>query len=123
MTQVRKVLVVDDEEPVRRLLGRWLRGWGYAVRDAATAQEALEVMQADPADIVLSDIHMPEQDGLWLAEQIRARWPAAAVIMSTGLDDAESVRRSRVAGAVAYVIKPFDPVMVREAVDSAAPRL
>src|SRR5688500_3097470 len=116
MTRVRKVLIVDDEPPVRTLLARWLTAWGYAVREAATAQEALDIMAADPADIVLSDINMPEQDGLWLAEQVHARWPAAAIVMSTGRDDPEAVRKSRIAGAVGYVIKPFDPVMVRETV-------
>lgn len=102
------------------LLTRWLRGWGYAVRDAATAQEALDIMAADPADIVFSDINMPERDGLWLAGQIHARWPIAAIIMSTAHDEPEIVRQSRLAGAVAYVIKPFDPVMVRETVDGIA---
>jgi CheY-like chemotaxis protein len=120
MTRVRKVLIVDDEPPVRTLLARWLTGWGYAVREAATAQEALDIMVADPADIVLSDINMPEQDGLWLAEQVHARWPAAAIVMSTGRDDPEAVRKSRIAGAVGYVIKPFDPVMVRETVDGVS---
>jgi CheY-like chemotaxis protein len=120
MTRIWKVLIVDDEEPVRRLLMRWLGGWGYAVRDAASAQQALDIMEADPADIVLTDIKMPEQDGLWLAEQLQARWPAAAIIMITGHDDPETVRRSRMAGAVGYVIKPFNPVMVREAVDGVA---
>jgi len=123
MAQRRRVLIVDDEAGVRALLARWLRGWGYAVRDAGTAQEALDIMTVEPADIVLSDISMPEQDGLWLAEQLHARWPAVPIIMSTAHDEPEIVWRSRAAGAAAYVIKPFDPVMVREAVDTAARRL
>ena len=76
MTQGGKVLIVDDEAPIRALLRRWLAGWGYGVRDVGDAVEALTVMAADPADIVLCDINMPEHDGLWLAEQGRAPWPA-----------------------------------------------
>ena len=119
MTQGKKVLIVDDEVPIRVILTRWLTGWGYGVRDVGSAVEALDVMAAEPADIVLCDISMPEHDGLWLAEQVHAQWPRTAIIMSTARDDPNTVRTSRKAGAVAYVIKPFDPVMLREALDGA----
>lgn len=122
MAQGGKVLIVDDEPPIRVLLTRWLTGWGYGVRDVGSAVEALDVMATEPADIVLCDINMPEHDGLWLAEQLHARWPQTAVIMSTARDDPKTVRTSRTAGAVAYVIKPFDPVMLREALDGASTR-
>ncbi len=120
MAQGGKVLIVDDEPPIRKILTRWLTGWGYGVREAGSAVEALEVMAADPADIVLCDVAMPEHDGLWLAEQLHARWPQTAIIMSTARDDPKTVRTSRTVGAVAYVIKPFDPVMLREALDGAS---
>ena len=76
-------------------------------------------MAAEPVDIVLCDISMPEHDGLWLAERVHAQWPGTAIIMSTARDDPKTVRTSRKAGAVAYVIKPFDPVMLREALAGA----
>jgi CheY-like chemotaxis protein len=117
-----KVLIVDDEPPIRMLLTRWLTQWGYGVRDVGSAVEALDVMAIEPADIVLCDINMPEHDGLWLAEQLHARWPQTAVIMSTARDDPKTVRTSRRVGAVAYVIKPFDPVMLRQALDGASAR-
>ena len=80
-------------------------------------------MAGDPADIVLCDVAMLEHDGLWLAEQLHARWPHTAIIMSTGRDDPHTVRTSRKVGAVAYVTKPFDPDLVRQAVDHASGRL
>ena len=123
MVQGARVLVVDDEDPVRALLRRWLNGWGYGVRDAGSAVEALDIMAADPADILLCDINMPEHDGLWLAEQVHARWPQSAIIMATGNDESPTVRSSRKLGAVAYVLKPFDLYMLRQAVDAAAGRL
>lgn len=120
MTQGKKVLIVDDEPPIRAILTRWLNGWGYGVRDVGSAAEALDVMAAEPADIVLCDVAMPEHDGLWLAEQVHAQWPRTAIIMTTARDDPRTVRTSRTLGAIAYVIKPFDPVMLREALDVAS---
>lgn len=120
MTHGKKVLIVDDEPRIREILMRWLKGWGYGVRDVGSASEALDVMAADPADIVLCDVAMPERDGLWLAEQVHTQWPQTAIIMSTAHDDSGTVRTSRKLGAIAYVIKPFDPVMLREALDTAS---
>jgi two-component system response regulator YesN len=80
-------------------------------------------MAAAPAEVVLCDISMPEHDGLWLAEQVRARWPATSIIMATGHDESDLVRQSRKLGALAYVTKPFDPHLVRQAVDHASGRL
>ncbi len=74
MAQTGRVLIVDDERPIRKILTRWLTGWGYDVRDVGSAVEALDVMAAEPADILLCDVSMPEHDGLWLAEQVHAQW-------------------------------------------------
>lgn len=118
-----QVLIVDDEPGVRRLLGRWIAGWGYRVREAAGASEALAAMEAEPADIMVIDVGMPEHDGLWLAEQVHTRWPPVPIIMGTGIDESVIVRTSRKVGAVAYVTKPFDPILLRQAIDHAAGRL
>ena len=119
-----KVLIVDDERPVRALLIRWLAAWGYhQVREAASAVEALDAMEAEPADVMVCDIGMPEHDGLWLAEQVAGRWPSTAIVMGTGRDESEVVRSSRKVGAVAYVTKPFDRDLLRQAIDHASGRL
>src|SRR6202171_1301785 len=89
------VLVVDDEPLVRNFLTRCLEGWGYSVKQAGSAADALECMMARPASVVLCDVMMPDHDGFWLAEQLRARWPDAAVVMTTALDDVETIARSR----------------------------
>lgn len=116
------ILVVDDEQAIRALLVRWSRRWGYAAREAASAGEALDSMAAAPADIVVCDVGMPDRDGLWLAEELRHRFPAAAIVMATGIDESVIVHTSRRLGAVAYVTKPFDPVQLRQALDHAAGR-
>ena len=115
-----QVLVVDDEEAIRTLLSRWLMSWGYTTRLAASANDALEQLTAAPASIVLCDVMMPVHDGLWLAEQIRARWPQTALIMASGAQDMQTVTASRRHGAVDFVTKPFGREMVLQALRRAA---
>ena len=112
-----RVLVVDDEVGIRMLLTRLLKGWGFGVWHVAGASEALQIMEAEPADILLSDVSMPEHDGLWLAEQVHARWPRTAIIMSTAHQDPHTVQTSRKVGAVAYITKPFVAYVVQDALD------
>jgi CheY-like chemotaxis protein len=121
-TRREKVLVVDDEAGIRMLLTRMLQDWGYGVRDVGSATEALELIASDPPEIVLCDVSMPEHDGLWLAEQVHARWPHIPIIMSTAHQDPYTVRTSRKVGAVAYVTKPFVRYLVQEALERAAGR-
>jgi CheY-like chemotaxis protein len=109
-----QVLVVDDEAVVREFLSRCLERGGYTVREAGSAAEALDVMAGIPAATVLCDIRMPGQDGLWLAERIRTRWPRTAIVMVTAIDDADSVRQSRRIGASAYLNKPIMPEQLLE---------
>jgi len=108
------VLVVDDEPMVRTFLTRCLEGWGYTVRAAGSAAEALELMMDRPASMVLCDVRMPGQDGLWLADRLRAHWPLTPVVMATAIDDLETVRLSREAGAVDYITKPYNPDLLHQ---------
>ena len=117
------VLVVDDEAQVREFLMRWLEGWGYAVKQAGSASEALEVMLAEPASIILCDIKMPGHDGLWLAERVGTRWPRTAVIMATAVNDIQTVLSSRKLGAVDYVTKPFGRELLLQALHRATATL
>ena len=117
------VLVVDDEESIRRLLTRWLSGWGYESKEAANAEAAIEIMTAEPADIMLCDVMMPVHDGIWLAEQVRGRWPRTAVIMASSAQDMETVMRMRKQGAVDYVTKPFGREMLRQALQRASEKM
>ena len=110
------MLVVDDEPLIRNFLTRCLEGWGYTVKQAGSAIDALECMTARPASVVLCDVMMPEHDGFWLAEQLRARWPDTAVVMTTALDDVETIARSRELGALAYITKPIAPEQLLQAV-------
>ena len=110
------VLVVDDEAVVREFLGRCLELAGYSVQKASGAAEALDLMIADPATIVLCDIRMPGQDGLWLLERLRGRWPYVPVVMATAIDDLETIRQARELGAADYISKPLKPGQLLEVV-------
>jgi CheY-like chemotaxis protein len=108
------VLVVDDEPVVREFLAHCLDAWGYAVKQAGSADEALDLMVARPASVVLCDVKMPGHDGLWLAERLRDGWPGTPVVMASGIDDVQTVRESRDLGAVDYIRKPIAPAQLRE---------
>jgi CheY-like chemotaxis protein len=113
------VLVVDDEPVVRQFLTRCLNKWGYPSSEAGNAAEALDMMITKPASVVLCDIKMPGQDGLWLSGRLRALWPNTAVVMVTAIDDLQSVRNSQEHGAVDYVTKPIAPERLLEALRRA----
>jgi len=114
------VLIVDDEESIRLLLSRWLQSWGYEIRVAVSAADALAQMETEPAATVLCDVRMPVYDGLWLTDRIRERWPETAIIMASGAQDMETVNAARKKGAVGFVPKPFGREMVRQALVRAS---
>jgi CheY-like chemotaxis protein len=108
------VLIVDDEPVVRSFMARCLEGWGYAVQEASSADEALDFMVARPASVVLCDVKMPGHDGFWLADRLRSDWPGTPVVMASGIDDLQTIRHSRELGAVDYITKPITPTQLRE---------
>lgn len=114
------VLVVDDEEAVRKMLTRWLVAWGYDVMAVTTADEAIGVMTTLPAPIVITDIIMPIHDGVWLLEQIRSRWPNTFVIMESGATQQDVIVRARKLGACEFLPKPFGREMLFQALQRAA---
>ena len=114
-----RVLILEDEAPVRELLQRWLVGWNYDVAMASSAAAALESMLAEPSEILLCDIVMPGRDGLWLAERVRAKWPRTAIIIATGVVEMDVVKKSQQLGAVDYVTKPFGKELLRQALERA----
>ena len=115
-TPARRVLIVDDENGARDLMSRWLESGGYSVTTAASAEEALGRLNEQPAAVALCDIRMPGHDGVWLAERIRQQFPETAVIMATGVHDADAAVQSLRRGVIDYLTKPFGKQRLREAV-------
>ncbi len=110
------VLVVDDAQFMRLRLNKLLTEAGYEVVEAATGLEALEKYEERPADVVLMDITMPEMDGLTALKELRRRFPEAKVIMCTALGQQSAVLEAIKAGAKDFIVKPFQPDRVLQAV-------
>jgi class 3 adenylate cyclase/CheY-like chemotaxis protein len=109
------ILVVDDNETNRDVLGRRLEREGYLVSSAENGRLALEMVRSTSYDLVLLDIMMPEIDGYQVLSQMKAD-PALCdipVIMISALDQINSVVRCIETGAEDYLNKPFDPVLLR----------
>lgn len=111
------VAVVDDEEPVRKALGRLLRAAGLAADCYASGQDFLNARE-DPACLVL-DLHMPGLNGFEVLERLRARAPSPPTIVITGHDEPENEARCLAAGAVAYMRKPLDGNALLETINRA----
>ena len=96
-----RVLIVDDEESIRRLVSRWTDHSGYEVKAASSAEAALLMMHAWTADVVVCDIRMPRYSGVWLIEHLRTLYPSTAIIVSTGYGeiDPSVTQRARIVAA------------------------
>src|ERR1041384_1412999 len=114
-----KCLVVDDEPRLRRVLVRLLEGEGFSCAEAGSGTEALEMLQQDPVPLVISDLRMPQMDGVTLLREIIARWPTTAVIVVTAVAEVESAVACLQLGALDYVAKPFHLDEVRARVMQA----
>src|SRR2546421_2327621 len=102
-----KCLVVDDEPRLRRVLVRLLEGEGFSCAEAGSGGEAVEILQQAPVPLVISDLRMPQMDGVTLLREIIARWPTTAVIVVTAVAEVESAVACLQLGALDYVAKPF----------------
>ena len=112
------ILIVDDEESVRQVLGRWIQSAGHEKLEAESADAALQVMEKQPAAVVFCDIQMPRRDGLWLTGELRKRYPKTAVVLATQVSTV-APRISMQAGVLAYLVKPFGRESVLEALAAA----
>jgi DNA-binding NtrC family response regulator len=104
---MRKVLVVDDDALVCRNLSALLSQSGYDTDQALDGVEALEKLERQTFDVVLSDILMPRMDGLALFEHIGSRWPETRIIAMTGYFQSDGASRFVAAGAHDFIGKPI----------------
>ncbi|MFG1376813.1 response regulator [Xanthobacter autotrophicus] len=102
-----RIIVVDDEEALRETVSDYLSGQGFRVRSAASGRALDALLAAEPADLLLLDVHMPGEDGISLARRIRVA-AATPIIMLTAADDIVDRVAGLEVGADDYVLKPFD---------------
>ncbi len=117
-----RILIVDDERPVRTLLCNYLASLGFETAEASDAEQALSALAGEPFHLVLSDIQMPGRDGVSLLAEIRRLHPDVAVLMLTGCLDVSTAVESMKTGAVDYVLKPFELARVGSAIRQALDR-
>ena len=104
-----RILVVDDELSVRDSLKEWLEEEGFSVAMAGSGMEALEMLAAEPFQLMLTDIKMPEMDGVELLKRARDMAPELCILMMTAYATVETAVEAMKIGALDYLIKPFDP--------------
>ncbi len=126
MSRPASILVVDDERLIRWSLEQQLQREGYTVQSVETGADALQRAQAEPPDLILLDIRLPDADGVELLGRLRAADPECLVIMMTAHGGVESAVRAMKLGAHDYVSKPFDmeelKLTIRKALDAGALR-
>ena len=102
------ILIVDDEQLVRRLLSQKLTSEGYQCKEASNADEALATLRSNHIELVLLDIKMPGMSGVELLPEIKAGYPYTAVIMATAITDTGIAIQCMREGAYDYLVKPFN---------------
>ena len=116
-----RVLVVDDDRVMLESLARGLRKAGYAVHEATSGEQALQLAQGTGLDLAILDMRMPGMSGLELAMALRERAPVPFMFASVHGDD-DIVRSAASHGALGYLIKPVDSAQLVPAVEAALAR-
>ena len=108
MSQLKRILALDDEPHMRRLLEISLRQAGYDPVVAENGREALTILREGHIDIVVSDLHMPVMDGLKLLETMRSEHIDTPVIIVTAQGEISTAVQAMKLGASDYILRPFD---------------
>jgi putative two-component system response regulator len=106
--QKENILIVDDEKTVRRSLNRCLTLRGFSCAEASSADEAMESLKKNPADLVILDIMMPGTSGSEFLPHLKKSFPDTAVVMATAVVEPDTIVKCMKNGAYDYITKPFD---------------
>src|SRR5512145_895847 len=117
---VAQILIVDDENNIRRVLAAMLKREGYDVTTAADGEQALAVLQKSPVSVVVTDLVMPRVGGMDLLKRVVADWPDVPVILITAHGSVDSAVAALKAGAFDYITKPFDQEELKKVIAKAA---
>lgn len=117
--ETKKILVVDDEKGICENVHKILAKNNYEVTQALSAKEALEKMAKDSFSLLISDIVMPEKNGLELLKLVKEQWPLTKVIIMTAYASTDTAMKAIRLGALDYIPKPFTPKEIRDTVEKA----
>ncbi len=116
------ILIVDDEQPVRKVLTRYLEEAGHTCQAAPSVRDAREALTNRDLDLILSDVNMPEESGIDLARHVAAHHPDIPMIMVSVMDDPDFAKTALDLGAYGYIVKPFTRNIVLINVENALQR-
>ena len=118
-----RVLVIDDSASARHMIRRALEVAGHRVQEAGDGRVGLRLQTESPSDLVITDLIMPEKEGLETIRDLRARWPDLAIIAISGgsasLDKESLLHVARCFGAVESIAKPFTADQITQSVSRA----
>src|SRR6516162_10262754 len=117
-----RVMVVEDEESLRRVIQAQIVGMGYKVSVAGSVNEALELLQANPHDLILTDLQLPGKSGLDLLKTVHAEYPETTVILMTAFGSVSNAVEAMKSGAYDYLTKPLHPYELRALINRALER-
>jgi CheY-like chemotaxis protein len=113
-----RILVVDDEPDILRIIAFSLQKWGYEIITATNGQDGLDKVAAEAPNLILLDAGMPVMNGFQMLEKIRSNpdWKHIPVIMLTAHSDPRDIDKANTYDILEYIIKPFSPTELREKV-------
>ena len=112
------ILAVDDSASMRQMVAFTLKGAGYNVIEAVDGKDALEKAKSGGADVVLTDVNMPNMDGIELVRQLRQlpKYKFTPMLLLTTESGADKKAQGKAAGATGWLVKPFDPTKLIEVI-------
>jgi len=116
-----RILVIDDQDSIRRVVRRALEQDGHEVFDASDGELGMEILESHSFDVVITDIFMPGQDGIVTLRQVRKRFPQVKVIVISGGDSTGMMdlrQDAELLGAVKSLQKPFNAREIMDVVRS-----
>jgi CheY-like chemotaxis protein len=115
-----RILVVEDQDSIRRMIEALVQARGYQVTAVSSGAKAIDVAMTDAPDMVLLDLNLPGQyDGFDVCQRLRSdpTTRTVPVVIISAMDDDESRERATAAGATAYYTKPFSPIALLKEID------
>ncbi|HVN71638.1 MAG TPA: response regulator [Desulfomonilia bacterium] len=120
MISSKQVLIVDDSQELANVIADFLSMYGYQVHTARDGYDALQCMNSQQIQIVVSDIHMPRMDGFTLMGEIKTRYPKVPIVLITGFSVNEAQKMAFERGANAFVAKPFKLKELKNVIESVS---